>query len=88
MRRRSYFSNAESLSTIEKNLPIKFPDDEKSKLFLSLGQKTWDKVLEAIISEPGTSKGVVINEQQKLVSLGGWADPLPVQVRLKSFVAA
>lgn len=75
-----YFGDKVSLERLETELSNLYPNDFKAKRFLSLGQDTWKEVLFATISEPVLSKGVILDEDKKWVSIGGWNDELPTQV--------
>lgn len=52
-------------------------DDAKSRRAVDLGEATWLDVLAASPAEPGLARGIELPDGR--ISVGGWADPAPVQ---------
>jgi len=52
-------------------------DDAKSRRAVDLGEATWLDVLAASPAEPGLARGIELPDDR--ISVGGWADPAPVQ---------
>lgn len=73
-----YWGDTETLDLVESELPKKFPNDVKSQKFVSLGSATWFEALIPSMKEPG-SRAVIVSEERKLVSIGGFPDEKPTQ---------
>ncbi|MEM7142280.1 MAG: hypothetical protein AAF548_14755 [Actinomycetota bacterium] len=72
-----YWGRDRDLRRIERRLDRDFPGLQTDQ-FVALGQSSWREVLSASPAEPGLSAGVPLRTGE--ISVGGWADPLRVQV--------
>ncbi len=72
-----YWGRPSDLRRIERRLDRDFPDLQTEQ-FRPLGQATWREILSASPAEPGLSSGVPLATGE--ISVGGWADPLRIQV--------
>lgn len=73
-----YFGNAKDLQQIDRKLDRLHPGDAVTERFFSLGAATWREILGSSPNEPGFNAAVPLSSG--VLSVGGWADPLRVQV--------
>ena len=73
-----YFGQRDDLRRVRRKLRRKFPNDPVTKRFQSLGPAPWHEVLSSSPAEPGFVAAVPLSSG--FLSVGGWADPLRVQV--------
>jgi len=73
-----YFAKKTDLVRIKTALDTYYTDRFRPQRFHPLGGYTWQDVLSTSPAEPGLSPGVPLADD--LVALGGWADPLRINV--------
>lgn len=75
-----YWGPQNTLSQVQDGLmrDRTFQRDQKSQMFVSLGEATWRTVLALSPAEPGLARVTAISRQQ--LSAGGWSDLHPVPV--------
>jgi hypothetical protein len=73
-----YFGAPRDLERIDWRLERRYPDDAVTEKYFPLGPASWREVLGSSPAEPGLSAAVPLTAG--VLSVGGWADPLRVQV--------
>jgi hypothetical protein len=73
-----YFGRDRDLARIARGLSRRHGDDPVTERFLALGQASWREILGSSPAEPGFEAAVPLSAG--VLSVGGWADPLRVQV--------
>ena len=73
-----YFGQWDDLTRVLFGLARKFPADPVTAKYAPLGPATWREILGSSPAEPGFVPAVPLSSG--LLSVGGWADPLRVQV--------
>jgi hypothetical protein len=73
-----YFGQDRQLRRVQRGLTRQHPNDAVTEKFLALGPATWREILGSSPAEPGLSSAVPLSPG--VLSVGGWADPLRVQV--------
>ncbi len=73
-----YFGQQRDLRAAQRGLSRRYPTDAVTERFFPLGAATWREILSSSPAEPGISAAVPLSSG--VLSVGGWADPLRVQV--------
>ena len=73
-----YFGHPSDLALIDHQLDKQHPGDAVTEKFFALGDATWREILGSSPNEPGFNAAVPLSAG--VLSVGGWADPLRVQV--------
>jgi len=73
-----YFGKGSHLEKVYDHVVATYPHRLRTERFYPIAGATWAQVLYTSPAEPGLSPGVRVNEES--ISLGGWADPLRVNV--------
>jgi hypothetical protein len=73
-----YFGRDRDLARVRRGLDRHHLRDAVTEKFVALGQQTWREILGSSPAEPGFEAAVALSAG--VLSVGGWADPLRVQV--------